>query len=317
MEIIKLPSYQETEKLQIAKRFLVPKQVAAAGLEAKDVRIGPPALRAILHGYTREAGVRSLEREIAGLCRKAARKKAAARLRGPFTVTPGNLHRYLGAPRFIDMAVERSNRVGIASGLAWTEVGGDLLTIEVSILPGKGELQLTGKLGDVMRESGHAALTWIRSRAEQLGLDRHFYRDIDIHVHVPEGAIPKDGPSAGITMATALVSALTCIPTRHHVSMTGEITLRGNVLPVGGLVEKTLAARRAGLTTVLLPRANAKDIGDMSDDVKEGIEFIFVDRMDDVLEHALERKPQAPEVPERPAAPAAEGGEGDSANYAH
>jgi ATP-dependent Lon protease len=318
MEIIKLPSYQENEKLQIAKRFLLPKQIAAAGLEPDDVRIGPPALRALLHGYTREAGVRNLERELAGLCRKAARKKAAGRLRGPFVVTPGNLHRSLGAPRFVDVAVERSNRIGIASGLAWTEVGGDLLTIEVSILPGKGELQLTGKLGEVMRESGHAALTWIRSRAEDLGLDRLFYRDIDIHVHVPEGAIPKDGPSAGITMATALVSALTCIPTRHHIAMTGEVTLRGNVLAIGGLTEKTLAAKRAGLTTILLPKANEKDLGDMHDDVKEGLEFIFVEHMDQVLEHALERKPQAARPPDREPAPApAAATDGDAAPYAH
>ncbi len=304
MEIIKLPSYQEDEKIQIAKRFLVPKQVAAAGLQPEDVRINAPALRALLHGYVREAGVRNLERDIASLCRKAARRKASGRLRGPFTVTPNALHRYLGPPRFIDMTIERANRVGVANGVAWTEVGGDLLVVEVSILPGKGDLQLTGKLGDVMRESGHAALTWIRSRAETLGLDRHFYRDIDIHVHVPEGAIPKDGPSAGITMATAIVSALTSIPTRHELAMTGEITLRGNVLAVGGLVEKALAARRAGLTRMLLPRANEKDLHDMPEDLRQDLAFTLVDSMEQVLELALERRPEA--VAERP-------GDGDGA----
>ncbi len=204
-------------------------------------------------------------------------------------MTPGNLHKFLGAPRFVDMAVERVNRLGVADGLAWTEVGGDLLSVEVSILPGKGDLQLTGKLGEVMRESGQAALTYIRSRAEGLGLDKWFYKDIDVHVHVPEGSIPKDGPSAGITIATALVSALTGVPTRADVSMTGEITLRGAVLAVGGLVEKALAARRTGHKTVVLPKANEKDLAELPEDLKDDLEFVLVENMDQVLEAALER----------------------------
>src|SRR5213593_3782053 len=289
MENIRLPGYLETEKVQIARRFLVPKQIAAAGLEPGDLRVGVPAIRAIVNRYTREAGVRSLEREIAGLCRKVAKRKAAGQLKGPVAVTPRNLQRFLGPVRFIDSEVEKKSRIGVANGLAWTETGGDLLTIEVSILPGKGDLLLTGKLGDVMRESGQAALSYARSRAAQLGLDKWFYRDIDVHVHVPEGASPKDGPSAGITMAAALVSALTGIPTKPDVAMTGEITLRGTVLPIGGLNEKAVAARRAGIKTVLIPRANQKDLSEIPEDVREDLEFILVEDMDQVLEHALER----------------------------
>jgi ATP-dependent Lon protease len=314
METIKLPSYQESEKIQIGKRFLVPKQIAAAGLESGDLQIGVPALRAIANGYTREAGVRNLEREIATICRKTAKRKAGGLLRGTVSVTAANVHKYLGPPRFVDMAVERVNRVGVADGLAWTEVGGDMLSVEVSILPGKGDLQLTGKLGEVMRESGHAALTWIRSRAERLGLDKWFYKEIDVHVHVPEGSIPKDGPSAGITMATALVSALTGVPTRADVSMTGEITLRGTVLAIGGLIEKALAARRTGHKTVILPKANEKDLAELPEDLKAELEFVLVENMDQVLEAALERPlPARAAAPEpRPAA-----GEGPAEHYAH
>jgi ATP-dependent Lon protease len=318
MEIIRLPSYQENEKIQIAKRFLVPKQIAAAGLEPADVRLGVPALHAIVNGYTREAGVRNLEREIAKVCRKTAKKKASGAMRGAVTVTPTNVHKFLGTPHFVDMAVERVNRVGIADGLAWTEVGGDLLTIEVGILPGKGELQLTGKLGEVMRESGQAALTWIRSRAERLGLDKWFYKEIDVHVHVPEGAIPKDGPSAGITIATALVSALTGVPTRADVSMTGEITLRGTVLAIGGLVEKALAARRTGHKTIVLPRANEKDLADLPEDLKADLEFVMVDTMDQVLEAALERPlPGARDASKPAPARPAQGNEPPAQPYAH
>jgi ATP-dependent Lon protease len=317
METIRLPSYHESEKVQIARRFLVPKQVKAAGLEPADVRCGVPALQALIRGYTREAGVRNLEREIAGLCRKAAKRKAAGRLRGAMTVTPANLHRFLGPARYLDLGVERANRVGLANGLAWTEVGGDVLAIEVSILPGKGDLQLTGKLGEVMRESAHAALTWIRSRSGQLGLDKHFYREIDVHVHVPEGATPKDGPSAGISIAAAMVSALTGIPTRHEVAMTGEITLRGNVIAVGGITEKALAARRAGLTVMLIPRANEKDLVEVPEDVQEDLDFLPVEGMDQVLDHALERRlePREPVLPEE--APRDEPPAGGPAEYAH
>jgi ATP-dependent Lon protease len=293
MEVLRLPGYLDGDKVQIARRFLVPKQLKAAGLSADDLRINDAALLAIANRYTREAGVRNLEREIAGLCRKVAKKKASGAQRGRVSVTPANLHRFLGPIRFLDTPVERSARVGVANGLAWTETGGDLLTIEVSILPGKGELQLTGKLGDVMRESGQAALSYARARAQRLGLDKWFYRDIDVHVHVPEGAMPKDGPSAGITMATALVSALTSVPTKPDIAMTGEITLRGTVLPIGGLSEKAVAARRAGIRTVLIPRANEKDLVELPEDVRESLEFVLVDSMDQVLERALER-PSAP-----------------------
>ena len=311
MEIIRLPGYLENEKVEIARRFLVPKQIAAAGLEPGDVKLGLPLLRALVNRYTREAGVRNLEREIAGLCRKVAKKKAAGKFKGSVSVTEAVLHKWIGPTRFLDTVVEQHARIGVANGLAWTETGGDLLTIEVSILPGKGELQLTGKLGDVMRESGQAALSYARSRAAQLGLDKWFYRDIDIHVHVPEGAMPKDGPSAGITMATALVSALTGVPTRADIAMTGEITLRGSVLPIGGLNEKAVAARRAGIKTILLPRANEKDLVEIPEEVRASVEFVLVDSMDQVLERALDHPPAAGAQPAEPGEP------GDSARYAH
>ncbi len=301
MEVIRLPGYLETEKVQIAKRFLLPKQRAAAGLEEGDIEVGDDALRELVHGWTREAGVRSLEREMAGLCRKVARRKAEGTLTAPVVVTPESLAASLGPRRYTDTALERRSRIGVANGLAWTETGGELLTIEVSVLPGKGELQLTGKLGDVMRESGQAALSYARARATELGLDRWFHRDIDVHVHVPEGAMPKDGPSAGITMGVALISALTGVPTRSDLAMTGEITLRGMVLPIGGLTEKLVAARRAGIRTVLIPRANEKDLSEVPEEVRADLTFIAVDTMDQVLEHALERTPQDDHAPASPA----------------
>jgi ATP-dependent Lon protease len=315
MEIIRLPGYLETEKIQIARRFLVPKQVAAAGLDVADLKIGPPALSAIVGRYTREAGVRNLEREIAKLCRKTARRKASGRLKGALTVRENTLDKLLGPPHFVEPEVERKSRIGVANGLAWTETGGDLLTIEVTTVPGKGELLLTGKLGDVMRESGQAAFSYARSRAAKLGLDQWFYRDIDIHVHVPEGASPKDGPSAGITMAVALVSALTGIPTRSDVAMTGEITLRGNVLGIGGLNEKSVAARRAGIRRILIPQANAKDLAEVPEEVRQDLEFLRVETMDQVLELALERLP-APMAQALPPETQAKDG-GPPGTYAH
>jgi len=294
MEVIRLPGYLETEKVQIAKRFLLPKQRTAAGLEPGDIAVSDEALRELVHGWTREAGVRNLEREIAGVCRKIAKKKAEGTLKGTATIGVDELSTMLGARRFTDSALERRSRIGVANGLAWTETGGEVLTIEVSVLPGKGELLLTGKLGDVMRESGQAAMSYARARAIPLGLDRWFHRDVDVHVHIPEGAMPKDGPSAGITMATSLVSALTGIPTRADVAMTGEITLRGAVLPIGGLTEKLVAARRAGVRTVLVPRANEKDLHEVPEEVRADLEFVVVDTMDEVLEHALDReRPEA------------------------
>jgi ATP-dependent Lon protease len=316
METIRLPGYLETEKVQIAKRFLVPKQRTAAGLADSDLKVSEAALHAMVNRYTREAGVRNLEREIAKLCRKAARRKASGLLKRPVGVSPRNLHRLLGPVRFLDSVIERTSRVGVANGLAWTETGGDVLTIEVTILPGKGELQLTGKLGEVMRESGQAALSYARSRAQQLGLDKWFYRDIDVHVHIPEGASPKDGPSAGITMAVALVSALTGIPTRPDVAMTGEITLRGTVLPIGGLIEKAVAARRVGLKTIVIPAANEKDLEEIPEAVRADLEFVPIETMDQVLGIALERPVGTPAVA-TPPAPAPPPDDTQPAHYTH
>jgi len=314
METIRLPGYLETEKVQIGKRFLVPKQRAAAGLAPGDLKVSETALHAMVNRYTREAGVRNLEREIAKLCRKVARRKASGLLKRPVSVTPRNLHRMLGPVRFLDSVIERTSRVGVANGLAWTETGGEVLTIEVTILPGRGELQLTGKLGEVMRESGQAALSYARSRAQQLGLDKWFYRDIDIHVHIPEAANPKDGPSAGITMAVALVSALTGIPTRPEVAMTGEITLRGTVLPIGGLIEKAVAARRAGLKTIVIPAANEKDLEEIPEDVRADLEFVPIETMDQVLGVALQRPVAMPSpAPEPPPPP----DDSQPAHYTH
>ena len=292
MEIVRLPGYLEFEKIRIAREFLIPKVLKAHGLEEKDVKIAEDALKSVINHYTRESGVRSLEREIAAICRKVAKKKAMAKKPKVMRVTEANLSDYLGVPKFIDSQIERRSRVGVATGLAWTEVGGDVLNVEVGVLPGSGVLSMTGKLGETMRESGHAALSYIRSRAAALGLDKKFYKEVDIHVHLPEGAIPKDGPSAGITMATALVSALTGVATREDVAMTGEITLLGNVLPIGGLNEKVVAATRAGVKTVIIPKQNEKDLKELPDYVRQGVEFRLVETMDEVLEIAL--KPAEP-----------------------
>ncbi len=287
MEIIRLPGYLEFEKVEIAKEFLIPKQLRENGLEPGDLRVTDKAIRTIINQYTREAGVRNLEREIASICRKIARKKATMAKPRVFRLTEAQASRYLGVPKFLESQIERRSRVGVATGLAWTEAGGDVLNVEVSVLPGSGGLLLTGKLGETMRESGQAALSYTRSRATALGLDKKFYKDIDVHVHLPEGAIPKDGPSAGITMATALVSALTGVPTRDDVAMTGEITLLGNVLPIGGLNEKVVAAKRAGVNTIIIPKQNEKDLKELPDFVREGLEFKMVATMDEVLEFAL------------------------------
>jgi len=292
MEIVRLPGYLEFEKIRIAREFLIPKVLKAHGLEEKDVKITEDALKSVSNHYTREAGVRSLEREIAAICRKVAKKKAIAKKPKAMRVTEANLSDYLGVPKFIDSQIERRSRVGVATGLAWTEVGGDVLNVEVGVLPGSGVLSMTGKLGETMRESGQAALSYIRSRAAALGLDKKFYKEVDIHVHLPEGAIPKDGPSAGITIATALVSALTGVATREDVAMTGEITLLGNVLPIGGLNEKVVAATRAGVKTVIIPKQNEKDLKELPDYVRQGVEFRLVETMDEVLEIAL--KPSEP-----------------------
>jgi len=266
------------------------------------------AIKGVINAYTREAGVRSLEREIAAICRKVARKKATLKKSRTFRVVEKHLQKFLGVPKYLDSQIERRSRLGVATGLAWTEAGGDLLNIEVSILADTGVLMLTGKRGETMRESGQAALSYARSRATSLGLEKNFYKGIDVHVHLPEGAIPKDGPSAGIAIATALVSALTGTPTRDDVAMTGEITLLGNVLPIGGLNEKVVAAKRAGVKTVIIPKLNEKDLQELPEHIRESVEFKLVETMDEVLDLALKpdesstylRRNQEEQPPQQP-----------------
>ncbi|OFW50903.1 MAG: endopeptidase La [Acidobacteria bacterium RIFCSPLOWO2_12_FULL_68_19] len=303
MEVLNLPGYTEHEKIEIAKRFLVPKAVEGTGLTKSNIVIQDEAIQTLIQRYTREAGVRNLEREISSICRKVARKVVAEGKAFSEDITAEKVTEYLGVPRFRPTVAEEKNEIGIATGLAWTEVGGELLVSEATLMPGKGKLTLTGKLGDVMQESAQAALSYIRSKAAELGLPEDFHSKIDIHVHVPEGAIPKDGPSAGITMATALASAVTRIPTRRDVAMTGEITLRGKVLPIGGVKEKVLAAHRAGVTNIVLPRDNEKDLADIPKDVLDSLDVHMVSTMDEVLKIALAeplpvRIPTAPVVPE-------------------
>lgn len=286
MEIIQIAGYTELEKLEIAKRHLLLRQLENHGLQKGNLQIRDDALTAIIRLYTREAGVRNLEREIASICRKAARIVVSGEKKR-VVVTAKTLEEFLGKPRFRYGQAETEDQVGVATGLAYTTVGGDTLAIEVSLSPGKGRLVLTGKLGDVMKESAQAAFSYVRSNSEKLGIDEKFYEKHDIHIHVPEGAVPKDGPSAGITIATALVSALTGKPVRREVGMTGEITLRGRVLPIGGLKEKSLSAHRAGLTKILIPHDNERDIEDIPDSVQEELDIVLVSHVDQVLEHAL------------------------------
>jgi ATP-dependent Lon protease len=293
MEILRLEGYTEPEKLEIAKRFLIRKQREATGLTAGNMTLLDEAVVHIIRHYTREAGVRNLEREIANICRKVARKVVKEGKSLQVTVRPQDLQEYLGVIKFRDTKAEERNEIGLATGLAWTEVGGQILYIEVTLMQGKGKLLLTGKLGDVMQESAQAAMSYVRSRASQLGLRADFYRHLDIHVHIPEGAIPKDGPSAGITLATAVASALTKIAVRREVAMTGEITLRGKVLPIGGVKEKLLAAHRAGSRTVILPRDNEKDLADIPAAIQQELNIRFVSSMDEVLDLALESKIEA------------------------
>ena len=289
MEVIRLAGYTEDEKLAIVLRHLLPRQLTENGLHAQDFKISTEVIREVIMNYTLEAGLRNLEREIGSLCRKVARRIAEGE-KGPFAVTRGNLHLYLGPPRFLpDGEVE--NEVGVATGLAWTQVGGETLAVEATLMKGKGQLTMTGQLGDVMKESGQAALSYARARADRLNLAPDFYEKLDIHIHVPAGATPKDGPSAGVTMATALVSALTQIPVRRDVAMTGEITLRGKVLPIGGLKEKAIAALRARVKTVIIPAANKKDLVEIPKNVKRRLKFVAVADMDEVLNEALMRSP--------------------------
>jgi ATP-dependent Lon protease len=288
MEIIQLPGYIESDKLEIARSFLVPKQIEANGLKPEHLEFSDAGLLEVIRHYTREAGVRSLEREIASLCRKVARDVVKE---GPAfqkrRISPAIVRQLLGVPKYRFGEKEKHDRVGVCTGLAFTEVGGELLQTEVSVTAGKGKLQVTGRLGEVMQESANAAMSYVRSRAKQLGLSRDFYSKVDIHIHVPEGGTPKDGPSAGITIATAIASALTRVPVRSNVAMTGEITLRGRVLPIGGLKEKLIAAHRGGIDTVLIPRENEKDLKDIPPKIKRGLKLVLVDEVDEVLAHAL------------------------------
>ena len=299
MEIIRLSGYTEIEKMEIAKRFLVPKQMKDTGLTDKQIQFEDAGLQELVQHYTREAGVRNLEREVGNVCRKIVRtlvnsqSDKAAKKKGPgfakVTITAEKVVQLLGPQKFRDQESEKKNEVGATTGLAWTEVGGTILTTEAAIMEGRGRLTLTGKLGDVMQESAQAAMSYVRSRAHSLGLPRDFYRHLDIHLHVPEGAIPKDGPSAGITIATSIMSALTSIPVRADVAMTGEITVRGRVLPIGGLKEKLLAAHRQGIRVAILPAENERDLPDIPENVRNEMKLHFVHSMDEVLKLALER----------------------------
>ncbi len=289
MEVLELPGYTEPEKVKIAQQFLVPRQLEEHGLEKFNLKIEESALRGIILNYTREAGVRNLEREIASVCRKTARKVAEGE-KGPFKVTGDDLHDMLGPTKFRQEVIEQEDEVGVSTGLAWTEFGGDVLFVEVESFPGKGKLSLTGKLGDVMQESAKAAVTYARANARKLGIDDGFFERNDLHIHIPAGAIPKDGPSAGVTMAAALVSEITGRTVVKDTAMTGEITLRGKVLPVGGVKQKVLAAHRAGVKRVILPEENEKDLEEVPEFVKDELEFLFVKDVNEVIEQVLEER---------------------------
>jgi ATP-dependent Lon protease len=305
MEVIRLPGYTEDEKAAIAIRYLVPKQMKQNGLKDSELSISDASIKEIIRYYTREAGVRNLEREVSKICRKAVKQLLSESDTKSINVTPRNLSKFLGVRRFRYGRAEEQDHIGQVTGLAWTEVGGELLTIEAAIVPGKGKLTHTGQLGEVMQESIQAAMTVVRSRASILGLDADFYQKTDVHIHVPEGATPKDGPSAGIGMCTALVSALTKVPVRSDVAMTGEITLRGQVLPIGGLKEKLLAAHRGGIRTVLIPDENTKDLAEIPQNIKDSLEIRPVKWIDEVLQLALKHMP-APIAAAASATPAAE-----------
>jgi ATP-dependent Lon protease len=296
MEVIALPGYTQQEKIEIAKRFLVPKQMELHGLKPKHVEITDEALVSLVQAYTKEAGVRNIEREIAGVMRKVARTVAEGRKRKT-TVDAKKLLEYLGPPRFEYGELETEDQTGAATGLVVTEVGGDVIAIEVTTMEGKEDFILTGQLGEVMRESARAGLSWIRAHASELGIPRETFEKNTLHIHVPAGGIPKDGPSAGITMATAMVSALTGIPVRKDLAMTGEITLRGRVLPIGGLKSKILAAHLSGARMVMLPQKNEKDLRDIPEEIRKQMKLVLVDSMDQVLATALRRKPAALKAP--------------------
>jgi ATP-dependent Lon protease len=289
MEVLQLAGYTEQEKVEIAKRFLGPKAIEGNGLTRDNVTILDDAYQVVIQRYTREAGVRSLEREINSMCRKVARKVVTQGAQFKEEISAEKVTEYLGVPRFRPTLAEEKNEIGVATGLAWTEVGGEILVIEATLMPGKGRLTLTGKLGDVMQESAQAAMSYVRSKADEFSIPKNFNRTTDVHIHIPEGAIPKDGPSAGITLASALVSALGRVEIRKDVAMTGEITLRGKVLPIGGVKEKVLAAHRAGLKNIILPKDNEKDLADIPKNVLDSLGIYMVESMDEVLKVALVR----------------------------
>ncbi len=293
MEVLELPGYTEEEKIEIARKYIVERQLKEHGLNKKLLSITDDAIRGVISEYTKEAGLRNLEREVASICRKVAKNVASGR-KDPVAVSPETIHEYLGVPKYLPEAEQEIDEVGVATGLAWTPVGGEILHIEATIMNGKGQLTLTGHLGDVMKESAHAALSYARSRAKRFNLDGDFYKNLDLHIHVPSGAIPKDGPSAGITMAAALISALTQTPINKDVAMTGEITLRGRVLPVGGVKEKCLAALRAKIKTIIIPDRNVKDLEDIPKDIRGKLEFRPVKHMDEVLDIIFRKKAKAP-----------------------
>jgi ATP-dependent Lon protease len=290
MEIIRIAGYTENEKVEIARKHLIPNALSKHGLDVKEWSIDDDALLLVIRRYTREAGVRNLERELSTLARKVVKDLMISKKKS-VKITEKNVEEFLGVPKFRFGEIENEPQVGIVTGLAWTDVGGELLTIEGVMMPGKGKMTVTGNLRDVMKESISAAASYVRSRAITYGIEPPLFDKRDIHVHVPEGATPKDGPSAGVAMATAIISVMTGIPVRHDVAMTGEITLRGRVLPIGGLKEKLLAAARGGIKTVLIPEDNAKDLTEISDAIKGGMEIIPVARLDDVISRALVRKP--------------------------
>lgn len=286
MEVIRIAGYTEEEKYNITQKYLLPKQIKEHGLKPENLQISEKAIRDVINYYTRESGVRNLERQIANICRKVAKRVVEEKLT-TVRIAPNNLGKYLGNPVYRYEMANQKDEVGIVRGLAWTQVGGDTLSIEVTLMKGDGKLVLTGRLGDVMKESARAGISYIRSKAEELKIDPNFHKTLDIHIHIPEGAIPKDGPSAGITMATAVISALTNTPVYKDVAMTGEITLRGRVLPIGGLKEKVLAANRAGIKKIIIPMDNKRDLDEIPDNVKRKLEFVIAENMDQVLEHAL------------------------------
>jgi len=290
MEVIRLPGYLLHEKIAIAQRFLLPKQKKQYGIQEAQLRISDATMKDLIQLYTREAGVRNLEREFASICRKVARKLASGTGTKGIRISKRNLESYLGIPKFSDSEIDEHESIGVATGLAWTEVGGEILNIEVTLMPGKGEIILTGQLGEVMQESAKIALSFARNKARLLPLENDFFSSIDVHVHVPEGAIPKDGPSAGVAIATALVSAFFDIPVNREIAMTGEVTLRGKVLPVGGINEKSVAALRAGVKRLLLPKGNEKNIKELPEEVRKGLKITVVDSMDQILENALTKK---------------------------